>query len=305
MVAYVDDMRMTEVMGRKIPFKRFDGIDYNFWSFIPENIEEHLKQLRETEIYDDDIWISTYPRSGTNWTHEIVYMLQNGDSTYQKTLFELVDMYPKEKILEFKRPRIFASHFPLKYSPRQLSERGRVICVFRNPKDLLVSFHSFLSKVKFADYNGSINEFIDIFLDGQLPGGSWFDHVLQWERDLADNKLPSVLTLFYEDMKQDLLSHVEKIAEFLKIPSNPDLFKAIADKCTFSKMNEEKQTNIPPAVVKCTRVEGLNYLYRKGEIGNWKKWFTVAQNERFDRIYEEKMKDSKLKFIFSAGEISK
>lgn len=79
---------------------------------------------------------------------------------------------------------------------------------------------------------------------------------------MAGTNLPLYCVIFWF---QDLLSHVEKIAEFLKIPSNPDLFKAIAEKCTFSKMNEEKQTNIPPAVDRCTRVEGLNYLYTKGK----------------------------------------
>ena len=35
-----------------------------------------------------------------------------------------------------------------------------------------------------------------------------------------------------------------------------------------------------------------------GEVGDWKNWFTVAQNEEFDRIMAEKMKNISHKFQY-------
>lgn len=35
-----------------------------------------------------------------------------------------------------------------------------------------------------------------------------------------------------------------------------------------------------------------------GEIGDWKNWFTVAENEQFDALLQTKMADTKETFIY-------
>jgi len=36
----------------------------------------------------------------------------------------------------------------------------------------------------------------------------------------------------------------------------------------------------------------------EGKVGDWKNWFTVAQNEQYDAIIAERMKTSNIKMQF-------
>ena len=43
-------------------------------------------------------------------------------------------------------------------------------------------------------------------------------------------------------------------------------------------------------------VKEFNKFFRKGKVGSWKEQFTVAQNEAFDKLCEEKFAGTGLSF---------
>ncbi|KAK3588694.1 hypothetical protein CHS0354_028904 [Potamilus streckersoni] len=110
---------------------------------------------------------------------------------------------------------------------------------------------------------------------------------------------------------------VRKLALFLGITCSDDLIREISDKCNFQKMKDDKDNHIPEEVRKTlykknfsmfrkVRSEVLfflrpphqmpyhTYLTKRRTVGDWKNTFTVAQNEYFESMFLEKMKNSKL-----------
>ncbi|XP_006815309.1 sulfotransferase 1C2A-like [Saccoglossus kowalevskii] len=85
--------------------------------------------------------------------------------------------------------------------------------------------------------------------------------------------------------KEDPRLATVKIANYLNRNLSDEVIDKITEYCSFKKM-KKYMTN--------ENNEG-EYL-RKGVIGDWKNHFTVAENEAFEKIYNEKMEGSGLKF---------
>ncbi|XP_070182450.1 sulfotransferase 1C2-like [Littorina saxatilis] len=125
--------------------------------------------------------------------------------------------------------------------------------------------------------------------------GDWFDHVLEWEEVIKTQTQVPIFTSVFEDMKKDPVSQIEKLDQFLGTNRGRQLCEQIADACSFTKLKEVKE--IPPEIKKKLFKENAS-LYRKGEVGDWKNWFTVAQNELFDEVYKKRMAASSLRYTF-------
>lgn len=284
--------------GITLPMKYCEDYDINLWSFFVDDMKGHVKYLREEfEVREDDVFICTYPRSGTHWTTEIVNMLLQGTNKFAP-LSIFTECMLKEQFESMKSPRILCTHLPLRYLPPDILKKAKIIWCLRNPKDVAVSLHNLNKQLSFVDYNASFGEYLQNFLSGEIPTGKWFDHAREWERDVGANKSAPILPVMYEDMKANLPEYVEKIANFLGVQRNPEFFDEVAAKCDFKVHYKERTTNVEEFIAKYSR-DTPNFLYRKGQVGDWKNWFTVAQNEQFDKVYKEHMKGSKLKIKFT------
>ncbi|KAK3101075.1 hypothetical protein FSP39_000770 [Pinctada imbricata] len=267
--------------------KRFKG--KSFSPMAPDDFESHLRLVNTANYTEKDVFVVAYPKSGMNWTFEIVNMILRNSSEYFPNIPPFLDMATPSMLQSVfgnaDKPGLIANHYQPQFFPQAaIKQKVRIVFVYRNPKDVAVSQYQFYWKLKgFGEYkNVSFKNYLKRYLDGNVPCGDWYSFHKEWLDLKADNQDYPILILCYEDMKVNLAENVRKIADFLEMNLEESTLLEIARKCEFRTMFQHKNSNLPPEMHMATEIKE-HIFYRKGEVGDWKNWFTVAQDEEFDR----------------------
>ncbi|KAI1714698.1 sulfotransferase domain-containing protein [Ditylenchus destructor] len=265
---------------------------------------QRVIDIKDIEFGPDDIVIASYPKSGTTWMAELIScMVFEGDTeTVSKIPQEErvpCRLFPRGQSIEVKekpnRRKVCFTHLPMELLPKSVIEgKCRLIYVARNPKDNAVSFYHFhrMSRFLGRQTNLSWNDFFALHITGSLYCGSWFEHVLGYWNFAKNND--KVLFVKFEDMKQGLANEISTIAAFLDLSLNEEQTAKIVRHCTFDSMKDNKMANRDVWMLD----QKISKFMRKGQVGDWKNYFTFAQSAAFAEVYEQKMSDSGLSFDF-------
>ncbi|XP_043942869.1 sulfotransferase family cytosolic 1B member 1-like [Protopterus annectens] len=247
------------------------------------------------------------PNKGTTWISEIVDMILNdGDIERCKRgpIYERVPFLefagPKplpvgtEQLANMASPRNVKTHLPFHLVPKSFWEHDcKVIYVARNAKDNLVSYYHFDLSNRIQPWPGTWEEYLEKFINGKVPFGSWYEHVKGWWDQKDKHR---ILYMFYEDMKKDPKQEVMKVMKFLEKDLADESVNKIVHHTTFEAMKANPMANYT-TIPEFFFDHKLSPFMRKGIVGDWKNYFTVAQNEIFDKDYQKKMAGSMLPLL--------
>uniref|UniRef100_A0A3B5A1T5 Sulfotransferase n=1 Tax=Stegastes partitus TaxID=144197 RepID=A0A3B5A1T5_9TELE len=265
---------------------------------------DNWENLQKFQARPDDILIATYPKAGTTWVSQILDLLWFGQTERQKTLpihervpFLELHILPdmsgtKQADTLPTSPRLIKTHLPVQFVPKSFWEQNcRVVYVARNAKDNMVSYFHFNRMNKLQPPAGDWDDFFQQFMKGKMVFGPWYDHVNGWWK--KKQTYPKIHYMFYEDMIEDTGREIDNLCSFLGLSPSAEEKKMVLGGTQFDSMKKNQMANYSTiAEMDFT----ISPFMRKGKVGDWKNHFTVAQNEKFDEDYKQKMKDSTIQF---------
>ncbi|KAK8768455.1 3-beta-hydroxysteroid sulfotransferase-like [Amblyomma americanum] len=295
---------------RKPKHQIIDGVP-RCLSIDPEILRENLKFRARS----GDVVQSTFPKSGTHWVLYITQLiLREGEpvTTHEELSREWRFLeYMNIKDWKSTLPlRTFTTHLPLKKD--MLTEEGKYVYVARNPWDVCVSFYKMASNLSTFDFqDGTFEEFVDVFVNGNFGYGDYFEHVAS---GYALREEPNVFFITYEELKKDTregilrlarflgerygnaLEEDEKLLEQLLERSKPEYMRSVVVINLSENASPHWDEVISRNKIRCKEgYEGDKNRYalvRTAKVGGWKEYFTPELLQRIELRIREAEKSS-------------
>jgi hypothetical protein len=221
---------------------------------LPITSAETLRKCRELSVGKKDIFICSFPKSGTTWMQNIVFQLLSAErmatsasnsNNQNNSNRQTTDELPWEHISQYAPfyeidphweetsdqlvPKIQQAHDALGYRlfnthlrwdmlPK--GEGAKYIYLVRDGRDVLTSFYHHMTNQHPEDggFEGDFEAFFQGFLDGTVAYGKWSHHLFSWIPHIQNKATSSqILLVRYEDLKQNLSDQVLRIADFLEL----------------------------------------------------------------------------------------
>lgn len=249
----------------KLKIKKRDGIVVPDWA--PDNLVESLS---EVDKRPDDITVVTYPKSGTTWMLQIIHLLLNDGEQGETPLNEAVGWYerdPVSKLNNLTSRRLIKTHLPLRSLPMG---HGKQIYLARNAKDVAVSYYYHARAKEDFDFLGDWDTFFELFINGEVEGGDWFNHI---NEGIVHAESDNVLLVWYEQMHADLKSVIRRVAKYIDVEVSDYTLQAILKKSSFDYMIQSPFTNVQWSKER----DGEAPHLRSGTIGGWQLLFSNNQ----------------------------
>lgn len=263
------------------------------------------------EFREDDIVISTPPKSGTTWTQMLVALLIFGSPEFPRPLSEIslwLDMQLAGREDVFARleaqthRRFIKSHTAFDGLP--YDDRVTYLCVGRDPRDVAVSCRHHMQNLDIEQFlkireqavglddlaelipqqtepMDPIVEFLETDYESDNVNVMSLSYVLHHLQSFWDRRDEPRVTLFhYSDLQADLPGQLRRLATVLEIDIDGAKADELARAASFAAMRDNAEMVAPNSDARIWR--STTDFFHSGSNGQWREVFDDDLIRRYD-----------------------
>ncbi|CAH2086174.1 unnamed protein product [Euphydryas editha] len=313
---YPLEIRDVEPEKAEILMKYFTGEHTGFVRvgpkgyILPYMFKYEAFKIYTMEIRPTDVFVVSYPRSGTTWTQELVWMVAN-DMDYETAnkipltkrysflefstipfVDSLFNSMKVEDIAMLPAPRFIKSHLPLSLLPPTLLDTTKVVYVARDPRDVVVSFFHHNKLKRFTGEDAELKSYWNYFIKSEVIWTPYFSHVLEaWEK----RSHPNMLFLFYEELFKDMPAAIRRVAKFLGKEVTSEQVAKLNEHLDFKNFKKNKMVNLEEFQESGIFTKGPGFV-RKGKVGGWRDDFDEEMTEQAEKWIAENLRGTDFRF---------
>ncbi len=219
-----------------------------------------------------DVYLASYPRSGNTWLRAVVAEIMFGNSGANIADLDryVPDIYvpqPKKNIVtaEF---HVVKTHEPYHYEQRL--RLRRVIYIFRDPRDVAISYYRYLTGL--GKYDRTLDAFLGDWLGGRIWPCSWREHVVSWAAEWPQVLSRDWLVFRYEDVLRDPADHSRAIAQFLGYSLDESRLNEVLVRTTSDEMRRKEKAGMRTS----ERANGFQFI-GGAKAGGWRESLSGQQ----------------------------
>ncbi|KAF2358801.1 Sulfotransferase domain [Trinorchestia longiramus] len=298
---------------------------------LPTPFQDCAKDIKEFSFKENDTIVMTVPKCGTTWALEVVWTMKNNpdlnhpsahlplntrcpileldihietqekkDVFFEKAAGIMPEIYEScgtflEVLCKYPEPRTIKTHLPFQLVSDTALSKAKVVYVIRDPRDACISYYHHCTIFKFDYFGGTLDQFIDAFLDGTATYSPYWPHVkAAWER----RHHPNLHVVFYEHMKKHPKEELHKLSKFLGLQISESQIEKIVEYTSFEAMKKRDQHVVfgdqASSAMNTDTVKEKGGFFRQGTSGGWKNVLNEQQKAKFETWIKENCPDEKI-----------